>query len=815
MYLLNEEYDIRKRICDELFARYKTYDFKWTNQSYTSIAMSLFTQQYGYIPESSYNIHTRNTLDEYYPRTLQWCHTEDIPDDVVSIDISKCYPSILLNNNSEIPIYTIHDVIEPFGCKSDLRKCGEFYIDETILYNYGNPIMIEAGFYSSNLILYLVEELNMPTTQIRYQITTKKALKPDTFKEYIKFILDEFPEGEAKRLANSFIGHLGMKYDKTNQGFTCTTYDTAMCCWTSAMAEGKNVTVEEFDGIFLVREQTVERKFSDHTSINRFVVSEAILKCLLLIRDCFGKDSVLYGYNTDGIYITNPKKSYKNKKDVKFSTKKIGRAYVTDSVLIYFEKHFRENKVELDEVEFGRGMIYNGQAGSGKTTKLCEKVFQAENPIVLSFTNKAVENVKDRLIKNGHRDLITDCHTFDSYFCEWHGRDIKSLKDKTVFIEEFSMVPNKWMTLIYKAFVMFGIKIYMFGDPNRCEPVEGGSQINYYYLYSKTIKQMCPRRKTLKYIEDSCRYDKQTHEILSKFLIHGKVSYHFDIIDQKYYKNICYLNKTRIEVNTKCCDNYVEGKQYEIVKFKYNNKAETYKVCIGMPVLATTNIKDKEIFNTMEFTIEDIKDDRTDDRRSIRNFKINDIWFDIKEFSESFIPSFCVTVYKYQGADINEPYNIYDVNKMDKKQLYTALSRTTKLEYIHLNNKEVNNKYVNRRQPLLELMNAKFNSLYKNGKIYQVTFDDEKMYVGSTCEELETRLSWHLTNPQSQVYKNKNKNPKIELIVNAPSGDKKSLEKVENEHIYDFSKIYGKKLINIKANPGAIIRDGDRNETPF
>ena len=70
--------------------------------------------------------------------------------------------------------------------------------------------------------------------------------------------------------------------------------------------------------------------------------------------------------------------------------------------------------------------------------------------------------------------------------------------------------------------------------------------------------------------------------------------------------------------------------------------------------------------------------------------------------TESFIPSFCVTVYKYQGADINEPYNIYDVNKMDKKQLYTALSRTTKLEYIHLNNKEVNNKYVNRRQPLLE-----------------------------------------------------------------------------------------------------------------
>ena len=128
----------------------------------------------------------------------------------------------------------------------------------------------------------------MSTKQIKYQITTKKALKPDTFKEYIKFIFDEFPEGEAKRLANSFIGHLGIRYNKTNQGSTCTTYDTACCCWTSAMAEGKNVTVEEFDGIFLVREQTIERKFTDHNSINRFVVSEAILKCLQLIGACFG-----------------------------------------------------------------------------------------------------------------------------------------------------------------------------------------------------------------------------------------------------------------------------------------------------------------------------------------------------------------------------------------------------------------------------------------------------------------------------------------------------------------------------------------------
>lgn len=76
---------------------------------------------------------------------------------------------------------------------------------------------------------------------------------------------------------------------------------------------------------------------------------------------CYGKDSTLYGYNIDGIYIINFKKSFKNKKDVKFSTKKIGKGYVTYSNLLYFEKYYRENINILDyEVKKGKGFILNG-----------------------------------------------------------------------------------------------------------------------------------------------------------------------------------------------------------------------------------------------------------------------------------------------------------------------------------------------------------------------------------------------------------------------------------------------------------------------
>lgn len=54
--------------------------------------------------------------------------------------------------------------------------------------------------------------------------------------------------------------------------------------------------------------------------------------------------------------------------------------------------------------------------------------------------NKAIENPKERL---NDKYFSKVCFTFDSYLCEWKGSDLNSLEDRTIFIEEFSMIPNK------------------------------------------------------------------------------------------------------------------------------------------------------------------------------------------------------------------------------------------------------------------------------------------------------------------------------------------------------------------------------------
>ena len=57
----------------------------------------------GYLPESQYDTKTREVLDDFYRRALQWCSTDPAPDNLVSLDVSKCYPSIGIDNESPMP----------------------------------------------------------------------------------------------------------------------------------------------------------------------------------------------------------------------------------------------------------------------------------------------------------------------------------------------------------------------------------------------------------------------------------------------------------------------------------------------------------------------------------------------------------------------------------------------------------------------------------------------------------------------------------------------------------------------------------------
>ena len=90
---------------------------------------------------------------------------------------------------------------------------------------------------------------------------------------------------------------------------------------------------------------------------------------------------------------------------------------------------------------------------------------------------------------------------------------------------------------------------------------------------------------------------------------------------------------------------------------------------------------------------------------------------------------------------------------MDKKQLYTALSRTTKLDHIHLDTSKLKKEYEITMPDDYVIGNSYFNDDYHNGQIHKITFEyNNKLYIGSSNRNLQERLNEHVTTKSSAIY---------------------------------------------------------------
>ena len=103
---------------------------------------------------------------------------------------------------------------------------------------------------------------------------------------------------------------------------------------------------------------------------------------------------------------------------------------------------------------------------------------------------------------------------------------------------------------------------------------------------------------------------------------------------------------------------------------------------------------------------------------------------------------------------------------MDKKQLYTALSRTTEVNHIHLDTIKLNPKSKIRMPPRCVTVNSYFNDDHHNEQVYKITFKhNDKLYIGSSIRNLQERLNEHMTTKSSAIYQYTGDNPVITPII--------------------------------------------------
>ena len=823
IYESTSNYIERKTIIDNLEKQYGEHIVKFTNQSYTEISKLIYNNEFGNIKSIRSNLSEKifNILDKHHLKPFMGTVNSNFyPDDYsMGFDVVKSYSSVLLNNECNFPIFQQFDEVQQYN-DYDL-VAGEYYITKTIILCNG-LMKYPKGWYPLNFTKYLIDNSIINKTDITMYIPAKQYIKHDTFKKFTEHIYKTYNEADAKKIINFFIGDFGTKYIKTDVGCITSSWEIA-CSLLLQYQQDHKINIDSLNDLHFVRVQTKSKKFNTGLPIHRHIIAGGIINLVKLYNQIKINDSInVIAFNTDSIMI-----KYNRKPDepsaILFDTTNfesptldnIGKTrheqYNIKSFQLYEmedreleiyepikweERHEDENFINT--INNASSALITGMPGCGKTEVI--KNIQTDNDLILSFTNCAVQNVKDRC------EFKENIFTFDSFFNDHLSFEQKLKKvdeyDR-IIVDEYSMVPVKFMGLLNTIKQKLNKPLLFFGDHHQCLSIET-TGIIYDYSKTSTFTAMCDNQKYIcSYKEQFSRYDLSLKNVLDTFIKDEEAVILESVVKQKKernnYINICRTSKTKWQVISQCIDRFNDEYKYKTLEVEFkpviNKKIANIKCDISkdMKMMCGENMKDKKLFNG---TIVDIIDITDDNKFIIKNGDEQHM-FTVEEFGRTFEPLFCQTIYRFQGLTIKEDYTIHELNIMTKRELYTSLSRGVSLNKVHFNytNKPFINADSSKPIELKVRVENDIDEKYKNGKIYKITFQNF-IYIGITIRSLEERFKEHKEAKKGSNFINTLKEhineAKIELIKNYPCNSLNQLtaeERIITEQYIDDKKL--------------------------
>ena len=231
------------------------------------------------------------------------------------------------------------------------------------------------------------------------------------------------------------------------------------------------------------------------------------------------------------------------------------------------------------------------------------------------------------------------------------------------------------------------------GDFNQLAPV---SEEHIDFVSLEALKDICEYRCELKInkrVDDPS--DKIFFDVMGQAIEGTQITHKFEKPRELLDLNLACTNRTRKRVNRVCMLKFRPEDKEEYFKLPETNRIKHYPekgpphwqatwIYKGLPLRCRHNIKHKngnihsgDTFRVVEFDEQTISLRRDSD----------EVGFDLPRtdsFVYSFNPSYCMTVHASQGQTFARPYCLWETEMYDRKMLYTALSRSTKLENIHV-----------------------------------------------------------------------------------------------------------------------------------
>ena len=226
------------------------------------------------------------------------------------------------------------------------------------------------------------------------------------------------------------------------------------------------------------------------------------------------------------------------------------------------------------------------------------------------------------------------------------------------------------------------LKFIIVGDFNQLPPVKDTVEEDI-YKSSKALHELVDG--TFLELVHCRRSDAVLYNLCNEIL-DGK---HIDIsrFEDKLltFLNICYTNKTRMEVNTLCMNEFIKQKMptkvLHVKKLEYDDNTQDYKIAPGMPLIARKSSKTVNVVNNEMFKVEKIKSDVI----VLSNDLKQNIEVPIERVNKLFNLAFALTIHKSQGATFKQHYTIHEWSRLNRRLKYVAMSRSSDINLIHIN----------------------------------------------------------------------------------------------------------------------------------
>ena len=390
----------------------------------------------------------------------------------------------------------------------------------------------------------------------------------------------------------------------------------------------------------------------------------------------------------------------------------------------------------------GGSAVVSGVAGAGKT-ELARLAVEAlgddEGVIGTAVSNKACENLKERGVPNVKILTLLLVNQVTQKM------EMDALKDvKLCIIDEASMVPPAVMAVIARAKRAFGFAVLLMGDKNQTTAI-CDAPIDYvnnavFMEFVGGVHCVCEYKGFA--FPDKARYTPALYHVLGDFLRTGVIpaALRREEAPPWCWRHLTFTNACRTRINELCIDRWAADRRVKLVNIG------KLRVAPGLELMCYHGTdRENDVYKTNVVTVKAVDVAK-------KQLTLGGAVMEWAKVCELYDYAFATTIHKYQGGKIAEPYVIHEAANphMNRQLMYTAMSRATRLEDVHIADADWGRWYASfRYRPCTTL--AVKRPTREKCTVYRISFPDGSTYIGRTAGTLEERLAQHYANPTSDV----------------------------------------------------------------